>query len=166
MINVDYFSFHLCKPVHEVQQVCRSVSFLLLVQAQKHLLLLFQVKNKYLAGGRCRRSVIWMAFPLLKCKPMLKKSQLALIVPGTEGQQRNHKPWPYSSWQIKNKRTFWLNYPCLKATLNLNTKPENLWLFFPQNNLKVSHARFWHKGPTQWKWHKYHRILCLEQKSQ
>lgn len=75
-INVVYFSSHLCKPIHEIQQVGRPVSFLLLVQAQKHLLLLLQEKNKYLTGGRHKRSIIWMAFSSLKCKPMLKNLSL------------------------------------------------------------------------------------------
>lgn len=114
-ITVVYFSSHLCKPAHEILQVSWSASFLLLVQAQKHLPLLLQMKNKYLTGGRHKRTTIWMTFSSLKCNRMLKISDCTHC-PQWKGQQRNQKPWPYSSSQVKNKKAFWFNYPCLKVS--------------------------------------------------
>lgn len=80
-ITVVYFSSHLCKPAHEILQVTWSASFLLLVQAQKHLPLLLQMKNKYLTGGRHKRTTIWMTFSSLKCNQMLKNPQNNLSFP-------------------------------------------------------------------------------------
>lgn len=122
-----YFSSHLCKSIHEIQQAGRSVSVSLLVQVQKqYLLLLLQEKNKYLRGGKGERSIIYMTFSSLKCNPMLKISACV------------HRPWHrgpakqwqtltvFTSWQLKKKRMFGLNYPCLKTTSDLDTKPERL----------------------------------------
>lgn len=94
-INVIYFSSHLCKPVHEIQQASRSVS--LPVQAQKqHLLLLLQQKKQISDRKEGRKKYNLDGFLLSEMQPNAKNLILQSLSLMQRASKTTTKSWPCS----------------------------------------------------------------------